>query len=331
MPSKFPEIFTGFAAPFENVRERTQEWTDRRSGQRRVLVLKFITARQAEFRLDSVVGGENWWDTYRPFDKGSVLCRLSVRFPDDTIVTKQGIGYAASDDDGTTDAKAAESDALKRAAVKFGIGRYLYDWNKPPSQGATGRPPQADGARPAPPGDDPPPDREEEHAAPKAITARVMPTAGSSQIYYWVKDIGTYFGVDIVKQVQKIAVEAGWAREWKTWPQSTCDNVVRRVARFAKKLPSYNGELDWVNTTQQAAPAASTGDVEDLRDRVWEAICVLREREKPDDPQITQDAARGYAKYHSNGMITDLPTETRADVLKKCLSSINRELMGRPT
>ncbi len=76
-------------------------------------------------RLDAVLGPENWWDEYAP-GENSVLCRLTVRLPDGSILTKADAGgYAGMPDSGDDD-KSGFSDAFKRAAVKFGVGRYLY-------------------------------------------------------------------------------------------------------------------------------------------------------------------------------------------------------------
>ena len=76
-------------------------------------------------RLDTIVGPENWWDEYAP-GENSVLCKLTVRLPDGTTLTKADAGgYAGMPDQGDDD-KSGFSDAFKRAAVKFGVGRYLY-------------------------------------------------------------------------------------------------------------------------------------------------------------------------------------------------------------
>jgi hypothetical protein len=53
------------------------------------------------------------------------LCRLKVRIGDEWI-TKEDVGGQSEQPDEGDRRKAAFSDALKRAAVKFGIGRYLY-------------------------------------------------------------------------------------------------------------------------------------------------------------------------------------------------------------
>ena len=76
-------------------------------------------------RLDDVLGPANWWDEYMP-QENSVICRLTIRLPDGTTLTKSDAGgYAGMSDSGDDD-KSGFSDAFKRAAVKFGIGRYLY-------------------------------------------------------------------------------------------------------------------------------------------------------------------------------------------------------------
>lgn len=101
----------------------------------------YIDARAVMNRLDEVVGPACWWDSYRVLDDGAkaVECSLTVVFNSEDVpnpehlfaVTKIDIGYPNDARDAGDDAKeplkAAYSDALKRAAVKFGIGRHLYE------------------------------------------------------------------------------------------------------------------------------------------------------------------------------------------------------------
>ena len=76
-------------------------------------------------RLDDVLGPENWWDDFVPLEH-SVICRMTIRLPDGTILTKcDAGGYAGLADPGDDD-KSGFADAFKRTAVKFGVGRYLY-------------------------------------------------------------------------------------------------------------------------------------------------------------------------------------------------------------
>jgi hypothetical protein len=91
----------------------------------RTLALCYLTARAVEDRLDDVVGPANWRDEYRDIEGGSVECRLFIR-ADGEWLCKVDVGSPSEQPDAGDRTKAAYSDALKRAAVKWGIGRYLY-------------------------------------------------------------------------------------------------------------------------------------------------------------------------------------------------------------
>src|SRR5262245_56661773 len=152
------ELFTALAQPFE-----PEEVKVRPQGGRQ---LQYITARTVMNRLDDVLGPANWWDEYLP-QEHSVICRLTIRLPDGTTLTKSDAGgYAGMSDSGDDD-KSGFSDAFKRAAVKFGIGRYLYRDGVPRflREQATLGSPQAEECRPphafarlAPPAHGPAPD-----------------------------------------------------------------------------------------------------------------------------------------------------------------------------
>jgi Rad52/22 family double-strand break repair protein len=91
----------------------------------RALALAYVDARVIQDRLDDVLGVAGWSDDYQCLPDGSVVCRLRLKLGD-TWVTKVDVGGPSEQPDGGDRLKAAFSDALKRAAVKFGIGRYLY-------------------------------------------------------------------------------------------------------------------------------------------------------------------------------------------------------------
>jgi len=115
--TKHQELFASLAAPFEPQEVKVRSTAGRQ--------LHYITARTVMNRLDDVVGPENWWDEYFPHEN-SVLCRLTIRMPDGSTLTKSDAGgYAGMADSGDDD-KSGYSDAFKRAAVKFGVARYLY-------------------------------------------------------------------------------------------------------------------------------------------------------------------------------------------------------------
>lgn len=89
--------------------------------------LAYIDARLVMDRLDSVCGPENWQNNYLYGTGGAVVCNLGLRMPNGAWVWKAD-GAGATDIEGE---KGALSDALKRAAVRFGVGRYLYDLESP--------------------------------------------------------------------------------------------------------------------------------------------------------------------------------------------------------
>ena len=89
------------------------------------MVLSYITARTAMNRLDEVLGPENWEDSFSE-TKDGLTCRITITLPNGDKVTKQdGGGFADMTAEDDTE-KSTFSDAFKRAAVKFGVGRYLY-------------------------------------------------------------------------------------------------------------------------------------------------------------------------------------------------------------
>lgn len=119
------ETASRLAEPFP---EAAIRWRTGRAG----MQFAYITARQVMDRLDGVVGVGGWGDEYRVIDPAAwaVECRLTV-----LGVTKADIGYPNNPDrEGEQEPlKAAYSDAFKRAAVRFGVGRFLYDLGGKPA------------------------------------------------------------------------------------------------------------------------------------------------------------------------------------------------------
>ncbi|MHB1562195.1 MAG: Rad52/Rad22 family DNA repair protein [Isosphaeraceae bacterium] len=111
------DLFAALAAPFDSDEVKLRSQAGRQ--------LHYVTARTVMNRLDEVLGPENWWDDFVPLEH-SVICRLTIRMPDGSTLTKSDAGgYAGMADPGDDD-KSGFADAFKRAAVKFGVGRYLY-------------------------------------------------------------------------------------------------------------------------------------------------------------------------------------------------------------
>jgi hypothetical protein len=91
----------------------------------RALAVIYVDARVVQDRLDRVFGVDGWQDDYEILADGNVLCRLRVKI-DGAWITKTDVGGPSAQPDGGDRLKAATSDALKRAAVKLSIGRYIY-------------------------------------------------------------------------------------------------------------------------------------------------------------------------------------------------------------
>lgn len=90
------------------------------------IALAYIDARDVMKRLDDVVGAANWQSRYPTIEGGLVICELGIRTRTDATTDSwvwKANGAGETDYEGQ---KGSCSDAFKRAAVLWGIGRYLY-------------------------------------------------------------------------------------------------------------------------------------------------------------------------------------------------------------
>ena len=84
-------------------------------------VLVYLSNRAIMGRLDEVCGAQNWKNEYKEGPGGGVLCGLSIKYEDEWITKWDG-----ADNTNIEAVKGGLSDSMKRAAVQWGIGRYLY-------------------------------------------------------------------------------------------------------------------------------------------------------------------------------------------------------------
>jgi hypothetical protein len=106
------------------------------------MTFSYVDARAVMQRLDDVVTPAGWEFTSEVVaDIGSDMPVVKGRLTVAGFV-REDYGYPNSDHDDEP-IKAASSDALKRCAVMFGIGRHLYDDNRPASNGRAAPPPPA--------------------------------------------------------------------------------------------------------------------------------------------------------------------------------------------
>ena len=85
------------------------------------MALAYVTNRAIMNRLDEVCGPENWKNEFKAAPDGGILCSISIKVGDEWVTKWDGAE--------NTDIEAVKgglSSAMKRAAVQWGIGRYLY-------------------------------------------------------------------------------------------------------------------------------------------------------------------------------------------------------------
>jgi hypothetical protein len=114
-------MFEKLSAPFapDAIHWRAQTLTKNKE---KALALAYLDARDVMDRFDEAVGPANWQDSYVETVKGRVICTIAVRVGEEWVSKSDGAGDTAVEGD-----KGGISDAFKRAAVKWGVGRYLYD------------------------------------------------------------------------------------------------------------------------------------------------------------------------------------------------------------
>ncbi len=121
MPDRLtPEVAKALAADFA---DGEVEFKPQVISVNRALAVPFINARTVMRRLDSAAGPGSWefdWEPIAsPDNRVAVKGRLNV-----LGLTRCDVGEASREEEPL---KSAVSDALKRCAVHFGVGRSLYD------------------------------------------------------------------------------------------------------------------------------------------------------------------------------------------------------------
>jgi len=92
---------------------------------KKIIVVPYITNRCVMQRFDDQFGWDRWHNDIKEVQDG-FLCTISVVLPEGEIVRKTD-GASRT---GIEPIKGGISDAMKRCAVQFGLGRALYDFPK---------------------------------------------------------------------------------------------------------------------------------------------------------------------------------------------------------
>jgi hypothetical protein len=229
----------------------------------RALALAYVDARVIQDRLDDVLGVAGWQDEYECLPDGSVVCRLRLRLGDEWI-TKMDVGGQSEQPDEGDRRKAAFSDSLKRAAVKFGVGRYLYrlpqqwgDYDPQKKQFARtpalppSALPRAKGHKETAPAAEAPkpteaPKSAAKTAAPESGKARTaaargapaLPSNGAElqrRLYDYDARLtrqGVCKAGDLVKHVVQAGVQAGYEADLATWSGPAISFAVEQTRAF---------------------------------------------------------------------------------------------------
>ncbi len=89
-------------------------------------LLAYIDARDVMEVLDRAVGLSGWQCRYNLADNGLLVCEIGLRIDGEWLWRANGAGDTQVEAE-----KGKCSDAFKRAAVLWGIGRYLYGLESP--------------------------------------------------------------------------------------------------------------------------------------------------------------------------------------------------------
>lgn len=127
METDVKEMLRKLAAPFP---ESAVKWRSalcglNAKGEPFALVVPYIDARALQDRLDQTVGSDGWKVEYRQGIRESTICKLSLRINGEWISKEDG-----SDVTEIEPIKGSLSAAFRRAAVTFGMARYLYRLNQ---------------------------------------------------------------------------------------------------------------------------------------------------------------------------------------------------------
>jgi hypothetical protein len=121
MESNINALYKALCAPFnpKAIRWRAQQIYDGKA-----LALAYVDARDVQDRLDKVVGFENWQCDYKSVGPNRVAAGIGIYLGESLGWIWKWDGAGETQVEGE---KGAFSDSFKRAAVKWGVARYLYD------------------------------------------------------------------------------------------------------------------------------------------------------------------------------------------------------------
>ncbi len=123
---KNKEILKKLSAPFtmigvDNKNHAGHKWKVKVTKGDFAICVPYIDARQVTQRLNEVLGIDGWSDVLIETAGAALICELTIII-DGKEITRSNVGMPSE----YAKEKGKASDALKRAASKYGVGEYLY-------------------------------------------------------------------------------------------------------------------------------------------------------------------------------------------------------------
>jgi|GEM_PF-491006 len=117
------DIFTRLRAqfPYDEVEAKIQVTTKEKT---KGLAVFYLKSRAIQNRLDEAAGAQNWSNNFLSWQGNAQICGISIY---DEVRSEWVTKHDGAENSDIEAIKGGLSDAFKRAAVLWGIGRYLYE------------------------------------------------------------------------------------------------------------------------------------------------------------------------------------------------------------
>lgn len=101
------------------------KWKPNNAVGKKMNCVAYVDSRQVQDKLDEVCGPSNWTDDYKVIN-GNMYAGVGINVSEDPANPQWVWKWDCGTESATESEKGESSDAFKRAAVKWGVGRFLY-------------------------------------------------------------------------------------------------------------------------------------------------------------------------------------------------------------
>lgn len=249
----------------------------------RAMAVPYIDARDVMDRLDEVVGPGNWKSEFLPIGNDAIMCTLSIRTADGWV-SKSDVGGESDQPDKSDKVKAAFSEALKRAAVHWGIGRLYYSiptmwlsydnhkkqfteqprmpaWAMPKGQ-AQARPQQQ--AQPQQQTVQQAPQQQPQQPQPQTQASPTASGVSGVELHRRLREKDAKLAAagrskvgELLTHLAQAGTKAGYGDDISKWPDAAFDFAVAAVKAFEANHPTTDTEFPFGNNAPaEPAPVA---------------------------------------------------------------------------